>query len=79
MPVSFHSFVFSACAAALLGLSGCGDSRKPAASATPKAAPKPAVAPAMEARYECPMGCVGSQSTRPGKCPVCEMALVKKA
>ncbi|UYZ65263.1 DUF305 domain-containing protein [Hymenobacter weizhouensis] len=29
--------------------------------------------------YECPMGCEGSQSTKPGKCPTCEMELVKKA
>ncbi|TGE21501.1 DUF305 domain-containing protein [Hymenobacter aquaticus] len=29
--------------------------------------------------YECPMGCEGSQSTKPGKCPVCEMELEKKA
>ncbi|MCB2408102.1 DUF305 domain-containing protein [Hymenobacter lucidus] len=28
--------------------------------------------------YECPMGCEGSRSTQPGKCPVCEMELVKK-
>ena len=28
--------------------------------------------------YECPMGCKGSTSSKPGKCPVCEMALVKK-
>ena len=31
------------------------------------------------ALYECPMGCKGSQSTKPGKCPTCEMELVKKA
>jgi uncharacterized protein (DUF305 family) len=31
------------------------------------------------ALYECPMGCEGSQSTTPGKCPTCEMPLEKKA
>ncbi|MCC2547447.1 DUF305 domain-containing protein [Hymenobacter sp. BT175] len=31
------------------------------------------------AAYECPMRCEGSQSSKPGKCPVCEMDLVKKA
>ncbi|MBF9144359.1 DUF305 domain-containing protein [Hymenobacter properus] len=29
--------------------------------------------------YECPMGCEGSRSSKPGKCPTCEMDLVKKA
>ena len=64
-------------------LSSCGDSQKPAAStapaATPAAAPAPAAAPVAEARYECPMGCAGSQSAKPGKCPVCKMELVKKS
>jgi hypothetical protein len=62
-----------------LGMSSCGDSQKPAASASPEAAAKPAAAPVVEARYECPMGCAGSQSAKPGKCPVCEMELVKKS
>ena len=34
---------------------------------------------AMSAAYECPMKCEGSASTRPGSCPKCGMALVKKA
>ncbi|GGF02048.1 hypothetical protein GCM10011383_11190 [Hymenobacter cavernae] len=25
--------------------------------------------------YRCPMGCEGSASNKPGKCPVCEMEL----
>ncbi|GAB3840863.1 heavy metal-binding domain-containing protein [Hymenobacter jeollabukensis] len=29
--------------------------------------------------YVCPMGCKGSESTKPGKCPTCGMDLVKKA
>jgi uncharacterized protein (DUF305 family) len=29
--------------------------------------------------YECPMGCEGSRSSKPGKCPTCEMTLEKKA
>ncbi|PJJ54943.1 DUF305 domain-containing protein [Hymenobacter chitinivorans] len=29
--------------------------------------------------YECPMGCEGSRSNKPGKCPTCEMTLEKKA
>ena len=29
--------------------------------------------------YECPMGCKGSRSNKPGKCPTCEMTLEKKA
>lgn len=30
---------------------------------------------AVAAAYICPMGCEGSASDKPGKCPVCEMAL----
>ncbi|MBF9141151.1 heavy metal-binding domain-containing protein [Hymenobacter properus] len=59
--------------AGLLLLSGC-EQQKPAA--TTPAAP---AAPAAQVRYECPMGCAGSQSSKPGKCPVCEMELVKKS
>ncbi|WP_308239931.1 heavy metal-binding domain-containing protein [Hymenobacter sp. J193] len=29
--------------------------------------------------YECPMKCEGSASDKPGSCPKCGMALVKKA
>lgn len=78
MFASFRFVLFAACGAAILGLSSCGDNQKPAASAATEAAAKPA-APVAEARYECPMGCVGSQSPKPGKCPVCEMELVKKS
>jgi hypothetical protein len=31
--------------------------------------------PVMAAAYICPMGCEGSASNEPGKCPVCDMAL----
>ncbi|MDB5236338.1 MAG: hypothetical protein JWR44_3331 [Hymenobacter sp.] len=34
---------------------------------------------ASAAVYECPMGCKGSRSDKPGKCPTCEMTLEKKA
>ena len=34
---------------------------------------------ATAAVYECPMGCEGSRSSKPGKCPTCEMDLVKKS
>lgn len=30
---------------------------------------------AVAAAYICPMGCEGSASDKPGKCPVCEMTL----
>ena len=59
-------------------LSSC-ESKQPAAAAAPASTEKPAAAPAVEARYECPMNCAGSQSTKPGKCPVCEMDLEKKS
>ena len=29
----------------------------------------------LAAAYRCPMGCEGSASDKPGKCPVCEMDL----
>jgi rubrerythrin len=29
--------------------------------------------------YACPMGCEGSRSDKPGKCPTCGMTLEKKA
>ena len=66
-------------------LNSCG-SRKPATTVaapaatptatTPAAPGQPAAIPAA-ARYECPMRCAGSQSSAPGKCPVCDMALEK--
>lgn len=31
--------------------------------------------PPVAAAYICPMGCEGSASNQPGKCPACEMAL----
>ena len=31
--------------------------------------------PVAAAAYVCPMGCEGSASDQPGKCPVCEMEL----
>ena len=34
---------------------------------------------AVSAAYECPMKCEGSASIKPGSCPKCGMALVKKA
>ena len=70
------AFLLTALATATLLLSGC-EGQKPPAAAAPVA--KPATTPATEVRYECPMGCAGSQSSKPGKCPVCEMELVKKA
>ena len=62
---------------ASLPLSSC-EGQKPAAATAPAAA-TPAATPVAEARYECPMGCAGSQSSKPGKCPTCEMELVKKS
>ncbi|WP_201980682.1 heavy metal-binding domain-containing protein [Hymenobacter rubidus] len=64
-------FLFAVVGAAALGLSSC-EQQKPATQ-------KVAAPAAVEARYECPMGCAGSQSNKPGKCPVCEMELVKKS
>jgi hypothetical protein len=71
------AFLLATLCAATLLLSSC-EGQKPAATTAPAAKPAPA-APVTEARYECPMGCAGSQSSKPGKCPVCEMELVKKS
>ena len=43
----------------------------------PGAAAKPARA--LGAAYACPMGCEGSAGPKPGSCPKCGMALVKKS
>ncbi|MBD2770430.1 hypothetical protein IC235_21300 [Hymenobacter sp. BT664] len=76
----FRFFLCAALVGSGLMLNSCGE-QKPATatSAAPAEASKPGAAPAVEARYECPMGCAGSQSTKPGKCPVCSMELEKKS
>ncbi len=71
---AFRPFLFSALGAATLCLSSCGESQKPAATTGPAA-----TTPVAEARYECPMGCAGSQADKPGKCPTCGMELEKKS
>ncbi|MGY3089406.1 hypothetical protein ACVWYF_002454 [Hymenobacter sp. UYAg731] len=72
-----HAFLLLPLCAVILLLSGC-EGQKPAAAMPPSAA-APAATPVAEARYQCPMGCAGSQSSKPGKCPTCEMELVKKS
>ncbi|WP_219733350.1 heavy metal-binding domain-containing protein [Hymenobacter sp. NBH84] len=57
---------------AMLLLGACQS--EPATTAAP--ANTEAVTPAHTAAYVCPMGCQGSESNKPGKCPVCEMDLV---
>ena len=74
MSSPFPVFLVSLLCASSLLLSSC-EPQKPAVITAPAAA-TPVV---LKARYECPMGCAGSQSTKPGKCPTCEMALVKKS
>jgi hypothetical protein len=41
--------------------------------------PAPAAKAATTSSYACPMGCQGSESTKPGQCPVCGMDLEKKS
>lgn len=80
------SSLFVALAAGLLSLTRCGDNCPPAATAPlatadTAAAPditKSAANPAPTARYECPMRSEGSQSSQPGRCPVCGMDLEPK-
>lgn len=76
------SFWKSGVAAALLlgGLALGSCQSKPAeqdaAGAAATTAPADSTAaPVATAAYICPMGCEGSASDKPGKCPVCEMDL----
>lgn len=59
------------------GLASCES--RPAAVGTPAATTTSAsdsvATPVVAAAYVCPMNCEGSASDKPGKCPVCEMAL----
>lgn len=73
------AFLLTVLCAATLLLSSC-EGQKPviAAAAAPATTATPAAKPVVEARYECPMSCAGSGSSKPGKCPTCEMDLVKK-
>jgi hypothetical protein len=68
-----------ACAlVAVVGLSGCETkpaTQEAAATTAPAATDSTATTPAVTAAYICPMGCEGSASDKPGKCPVCEMDL----
>lgn len=73
----------SAGAAALLilgtTLAGCQSKPAEQAAATEapaaSAAPDSTTLPVATAAYICPMGCEGSASDKPGKCPVCDMDL----
>ena len=76
MFLKIPTFTLTALCAATLLLSSC-EGQKPAAATAPVT--KAAATPVAEARYECPMSCAGSQSSKPGKCPTCEMELVKKS
>lgn len=60
---------------AATALTGC--SSQPANTAEKTAAPAAQAANSQlaTAAYRCPMGCEGSASNKPGKCPVCEMEL----
>jgi hypothetical protein len=69
---SFRAAILAGLSAGALLLGSCGETQQPTAA-------KPPATPAAQARYECPMGCAGSQSAKPGKCPTCEMELVKKS
>ena len=78
MSLNFRTILFPVLILGGLLASSC-EGQKPAATA-PAGAAKPSATPAVEAaRYECSMGCAGSQSSKPGKCPTCKMELVKKS
>ncbi|MBO0360339.1 hypothetical protein J0X19_20430 [Hymenobacter sp. BT186] len=69
-----------AAAVLLLGVSllaSAGCEQKPAATTAVPAttAPADSTQATVAMAYVCPMGCEGSASNSPGKCPVCEMAL----
>jgi hypothetical protein len=77
------SFLFSVLFAGSMVLSSCNEqppAQTSAARPPAESASETAVSPTKEAAvYECPMGCEGSRSSKPGKCPVCEMELEKKS
>ncbi|HEX8349808.1 MAG TPA: heavy metal-binding domain-containing protein [Hymenobacter sp.] len=60
---------------ATIALIGCNS--QPAATADKAEAPAEQIADKQlaTAAYRCPMGCKGSASDKPGKCPVCLMEL----
>lgn len=61
--------------AAAVAFVGCNGPAPESAATKPEQA-VPAVDPQLAtAAYRCPMGCQGSVSAKPGKCPVCEMTL----
>ncbi|TGE29312.1 heavy metal-binding domain-containing protein [Hymenobacter metallicola] len=79
--MKFTSLLLGSLLALSTLLSSCTE--KPATGTT-TAAPaateaKASTTPVKEAVYECPMGCEGSRSAKPGKCPVCGMDLEKKS
>lgn len=55
--------------AAAIALAGCQSNTTASETTTPE------VPSAQTAAYLCPMGCEGSASNEPGKCPVCGMDL----
>ena len=52
-----------------------GCEQKAATEQQPVSAETAPATPAVAAAYICPMGCEGSASDKPGKCPVCGMEL----
>lgn len=79
MMYSFWKRALPVCAlVAGVGLSSCETkpaAQEAAATTAPAATDSTATTPAVAAAYLCPMGCEGSASDKPGKCPVCEMNL----
>ncbi|QDA60187.1 heavy metal-binding domain-containing protein [Hymenobacter jejuensis] len=65
--------------AAATALAGCNNQplaeKTSVSSAAKQEASQPVAKPVLA--YVCPMGCEGSESNKPGKCPVCEMELVR--
>ncbi|MBC6613326.1 hypothetical protein H8B15_20565 [Hymenobacter sp. BT507] len=77
MPFSFRQLVFRPTALLFLGIVLLGACQsEPAATTTAAPDATDTATPAHTAAYVCPMGCEGSASDKPGKCPVCEMDLV---
>ncbi|RPD49394.1 hypothetical protein DNI29_00915 [Hymenobacter sediminis] len=77
MTFSWKSGVGAVLVSAGMLLAGCQSKPTEQATATETtAAPADSTAqPVAAAAYICPMGCEGSASDKPGKCPVCDMDL----
>jgi hypothetical protein len=76
MLVNFKQAAAGIWLVAATALGGCSN-QQPAEDENTSHSHKEAGQAKAIAAYVCPMGCEGSESNKAGKCPVCEMELVR--